>query len=191
VLLDGRDLRELDLAYVRDQVALVLQEPLLLQGSVWENIAYGRFGAGRTEAVEAARKVGIDDLIEALPQGYDTPVGERGVGLSGGQRQCVSIARAMLRDAPIVLLDEPTSHLDTFAERRVTSALRRLTSGRTTLVIAHRLATIVDADRVVVVAGGRIVESGTHEVLLRRDGAYAAMWRADGSGAVRHIGGLP
>lgn len=191
VLLDGLDLRELDLAYVRDQVALVLQEPLLLQGSLWENIAYGRIGAGRAEAVEAARKVGIDDLIEALPQGYDTPVGERGVRLSGGQRQCVSIARAMLRDAPIVLLDEPTSHLDTFAERRVTSALRRLTSGRTTLIIAHRLATIADADRVVVVAGGRIVESGTHEVLLRRDGAYAAMWRADGSSAVRHIGGLP
>ena len=190
VLLDGHDLRELDLNYVRDQVALVLQEPLLLQGSVWENIAYGRAGAGRAEAVEAARRVGIADMFEALPQGYDTEVGERGAGLSGGQRQCVSIARAMLRDAPVVLLDEPTSHLDTFAERRVTAALRRLTEGRTTLVIAHRLATIADADQVVVLAAGCIVESGPHDALLGRNGAYADLWRADATEDVRRRGAV-
>lgn len=179
VLLDGHDLRDLDLDYLRAQVALVLQEPLLLQGSLWENIAYGRDGAGRAEAVAAARSVGIDDMIEALPQGYDTLIGERGAGLSGGQRQCVSIARAMLRDAPVILLDEPTSALDAFAERRVTAALARLTEGRTTLIIAHRLATIVGADVIVVLDGGRIVETGRHAALLARQGAYAALWRDD------------
>ncbi|AOU97692.1 ABC transporter permease [Acidihalobacter yilgarnensis] len=179
VLLDGHDLRELDLDYLRDQVALVLQEPLLLQGSVWENIAYGRDGAGRADAIEAACAVGIDDMIALLPHGYDTAVGERGAGLSGGQRQCVSIARAMLRDAPVVLLDEPTSALDAFAERRVTAALHRLTRGRTTLIIAHRLATIAKSDVIVVLDGGRIVETGQHEALLRRNGAYAALWRDD------------
>lgn len=179
VLLDGHDLRDLDLDYLRDQIALVLQEPLLLQGSVWENIAYGREGATRDDAMAAARAAGIDDMIRSLPQGFDTPVGERGAGLSGGQRQCVSIARAMLRDAPVVLLDEPTSALDAFAERRVTAALQRLTQGRTTLIIAHRLATIADADVIVVLDGGRIVERGRHAELLQQNGAYAALWRDD------------
>ena len=179
VLLDGHDLRDLNLDYVRDQVALVLQEPLLLQGTLWENIAYGHVGANRGMAIAAARAVGIDDLIQSLPENYDTPIGERGAGLSGGQRQCVAIARAMLRDAPIVILDEPTSQLDAFAERRVTTALRRLTTGRTTLIIAHRLATIADADVIVVLDHGRIVETGRHETLLHDNGAYAALWRDD------------
>ncbi len=179
VLLDGHDLRDLNLDYVRDQVALVLQEPLLLQGTLWENIAYGRVGANRGMAIAAARAVGIDDLIKSLPESYDTPIGERGAGLSGGQRQCVAIARAMLRDAPIVILDEPTSQLDAFAERRVTTALRRLTTGRTTLIIAHRLATIADADVIVVLDHGRIVETGRHETLLHDNGVYAALWCDD------------
>lgn len=176
ILLDGYELRQLDLEYLRSQVALVLQEPLLLQGSVWENIAYGCEGAMRSEAIAAAQAVGIDDLIMALPLGYESPVGERGAKLSGGQRQCISIARAMLRDAPIVLLDEPTSSLDPFAERRISKALSKLTEGRTTLIIAHRLATIAKADVIIVLDSGCIVEQGSHETLIRQGGTYAALW---------------
>ncbi|MBF6595458.1 MAG: ABC transporter ATP-binding protein [Thermaceae bacterium] len=178
VLLDGRDLRDLQLTFVRDQVALVLQEPLLFRGTLWENIAYGRAGAGYAEAVAAAKAVGIHELIQGLPDGYNTPVGERGVGLSGGQRQYVSIARAMLRNSPIVILDEPTSGLDALSERYVLGALKRLTKGRTTLVIAHRLATIAEADGIVVLDQGRIVQAGTHGQLLGQGGRYAELWHS-------------
>jgi len=176
VLLDGHDLRHLSLAFIRSRVALVLQEALLFHGTIWENMAYGRTGARREDAIAAAREAGIHDLIEGLPDGYDTLVGERGATLSGGQRQGISIARAMLRNAPIVILDEPTTGLDAFSERRVMEALRRLTSGRTTLIIAHRLAAVTGADAILVLDQGHIVQMGTHEQLLDRGGRYFDLW---------------
>ena len=178
VMLDGHDLRELSLSFVRSQVALVLQEALVFSGAIWENIAYGLAGAGRDEAIAAAQAVGIHELIEGLPDGYDTVVGERGATLSGGQRQCISIARAMLRNAPIVILDEPTSGLDAFTERIVMEALRRLTNGRTTLIIAHRLATVSGADAILVLDQGRVVQMGTHEQLLAQSGRYFDLWNS-------------
>lgn len=184
VLLDGHALRELSLASVRDQVAMVLQEALVFHGTVWENIAYGRAGAQRADAIAAARAAGIADIIEGMPDGYETLVGERGAMLSGGQRQCVSIARAMLRNAPIVILDEPTTGIDAASERRILDALGRLTAGRTTLIIAHRLATIVGADRIVVLDRGSVVESGTHRELLTRRGRYFDFWTCSGGAAV-------
>lgn len=182
VLLDGHDLRGLSLASVRAQVALVLQEALVFHGTVWENIAYGRAGATRVDAIAAARAAGIDDIIESMPDGYDTLVGERGAMLSGGQRQCVSIARAMLRNARIVILDEPTTGIDPSSERRILDALGRLTSGRTTLIIAHRLASVVGADLIVVLDRGSIVESGRHGQLLARRGRYFDLWSCGGGG---------
>ena len=176
VRLDDIDLRELPLGFVRRQVAWVLQDVLIFSGPLWENIAYGHAGAGRDEAIRAAETLGIDTIIQNLPRGYDTIVGERGASLSGGQRQCVAIARALLRDAPIVILDEPTSGLDALTERVIMRALARLTAGRTTLVIAHRLQTIRASDRILVLHDGRIVESGTHEALLLLHGRYHDMW---------------
>ena len=184
VLLDGHDLRSLSLGFVRRQVALVLQEALVFAGTVWENIAYGLDGAGRTDAIAAARAVGIHELIEALPERYDTFVGERGAMLSGGQRQCVSIARAMLRNAPIVILDEPTSSLDAQTEGLVLEALRRLGRGRTTLIIAHRLATVRGADLIVVLDEGRIVQTGTHAQLVAMRGRYLELWSSGVGGAL-------
>jgi ATP-binding cassette subfamily B protein/subfamily B ATP-binding cassette protein MsbA len=176
ILLDGQDLRNMPLAFVRNQVALVPQEVLVFHGSVWENIAYGRPGAGREDAIAAARAAGIDDRIARFPNGYDTVVGERGMTLSGGQRQCLSIARAMLRNAPIVILDEPTTGLDAGTESLVAEALRRLTRNRTTFVIAHRLATVTSADRILVLERGRIVQTGSHNQLLRETGRYRELW---------------
>ncbi len=178
LLLDGRELRTLPLAFVRDQVALVLQDALLFGGAVWENIAYGRPGATRDDAIAASRAVGVHDVIESLRDGYDTEIGERGATLSGGQRQCIAIARAMLRDARIVLLDEPTSGLDAINERRVMDAIRHLTEHRTTLIIAHRLSTVREADRILVVDRGQIVEAGPHDFLFSKGGIYASLFAA-------------
>jgi ABC-type multidrug transport system fused ATPase/permease subunit len=176
ILLDGTDIETLDLAWLRKQIALVLQEPIIFSGSLAENVAYGRPGANRAAIIEASRAAGLHDFIAELPDGYDTEVGERGVRLSGGQRQRLSIARAFLKDAPILILDEPTSNLDATTEQAIFQSLDRLAKGRTSLVISHRLTTAQRADRIVVVAEGRVVEQGTHAALLAAGGAYARLY---------------
>jgi ABC-type multidrug transport system fused ATPase/permease subunit len=177
VRLDGTDLRETVLADVRDNVAVVLQETLVLHGTVRENIAYGRPDATDAEIVAAARAADADEFIQLLPEGYDTVVGQRGRTLSGGQRQRLAIARAMIRDAPVLLLDEPTTGLDAESGHRIMAPLRRLMAGRTTVVISHNLLTVRDATRIVVLDHGRVVESGTHDDLFLRDGTYARLHR--------------
>ncbi len=176
VLLDGRDLRELTLESVRAQMGIVTQESILFNDTIFANIAFNSPGA-TAEAVEAAARVAnAHEFIERQPQGYQTTIGDRGARLSGGQRQRLAIARAILRNPPILILDEATSALDTESERLVQDALTRLMRGRTTLVIAHRLSTIRHADEIVVLIGGRIVERGTHEALLRNPkGAYTRL----------------
>ena len=177
VLLDGHDLRDLSLRSLRENVAVVLQETLLFDGTVRENIAYGRSGASEREIVEAAKAADAHGFIMALPEGYDTRVGQRGRSLSGGQRQRVAIARAMVRDAPLLILDEPTSGLDSAAAERILEPLRRLMSGRTTIIISHDLQTVREASQIVVLDGGRVVERGTHADLLDRGGLYARLAR--------------
>jgi ATP-binding cassette, subfamily B, bacterial len=175
VLLDGHDLRELKIADIRKSVSLVLQESFLFPFSIAENIAYGRPGATRDEIEDAARAANAHAFISALPDGYDTVVGERGATLSGGERQRVAIARALLKDAPVLILDEPTSALDAETEHLLLEALERLMAGRTTLIIAHRLSTIRNADQILVLEHGRILEHGTHQQLLDHHGTYARM----------------
>ena len=182
ITLDGVDLRDATLASLRAQLAVVTQETVLFNDTVRANIAYGRPDLAQAEVERAARMAQAHDFIAALPQGYDTPVGERGVLLSGGQRQRLAIARAFLKDAPILILDEATSALDAESEREVQRALERLMeleggTHRTTLVIAHRLSTIRNADRIVVLVGGQVIETGRHEELLDRQGEYARLWK--------------
>jgi ATP-binding cassette subfamily B protein len=156
-------------------MALVTQETFLFDDTIAENIRLGRPGATRAEIEDAALRANAHDFVTGLPQGYDSPVGEGGAQLSGGQRQRIAIARAMLRDAPILLLDEATSALDAESEARVQQALERLMQGRTTLVIAHRLATIRRADRIAVLDKGRLAEEGTHDYLVGQNGLYARL----------------
>ena len=175
VTLDGHDVRGVQLTSLRQQVALVLQEPFLFPLTVAENIAYGRPEATREQIERAARAANAEDFIKGLADGYETVVGERGARLSGGERQRLAIARALLKDAPVLILDEPTSALDAEAEKSVLEALERLMAGRTTLIIAHRLSTIRRADRIVVIEGGRVAQEGTHTELLAQHGLYSRL----------------
>jgi ATP-binding cassette subfamily B protein len=173
--LDGHDLRALTLRSLRENVALVLQDPIVFGASIRENIGYGRPDATAEDVERAARAANAHEFVVALPDGYDTVVGERGVTLSGGQRQRLSIARAFVKDAPVLILDEPTSALDAENERAILDALARLMKGRTTLIIAHRLSTVRHADRIVVLQDGAVVEQGTHGELLGRHQVYARL----------------
>ncbi|MDX5328562.1 MAG: ATP-binding cassette domain-containing protein, partial [Marinobacter sp.] len=172
ILIDGVDTSDLSLDALRRCFALVPQNPALFHGTVADNIRYARPGAEQSEVEQAARIAHADEFIQALPQGYDTPLGDAGLGLSGGQKQRLAIARALLADAPILLLDEATSALDAQSEHLIQQAMPALTAGRTTLVIAHRLATVRDADRIAVLEQGRLLAVGSHDELMRDNELY-------------------
>jgi len=182
VTIDGADIRDVTLASLRQQIAIVLQEPFLLPLSVADNISYGRPSATRDEIVAAATAACADGFICQLPQVYDTVIAERGASLSGGERQRLAIARALLKDAPILILDEPTSALDARTEAELLIALRRLMDRRTTFVIAHRLSTIRDADRIAVLERGRVVELGSHDELIEQGGVYHRLYYSQFAG---------
>ncbi|KYC37139.1 multidrug ABC transporter ATP-binding protein [Scytonema hofmannii PCC 7110] len=186
VLFDGVDIRSVQLKSLRSQISLVLQEPFLLPLTIAENIAYGRSSASREAIVAAAQAANADNFIQRLPQGYDTVIGERGATLSGGEKQRLAIARALLKDAPVLILDEPTSALDAQTEFLLLEALERLMAGRTTFIIAHRLSTVQRADRIVVLEQGRVVESGTHQALLNARGLYYRLHQIQSSRVTIH-----
>ncbi|MCB1990502.1 MAG: ATP-binding cassette domain-containing protein, partial [Geminicoccaceae bacterium] len=177
VLVGGHDVRDLTQASLGRHIAMVLQEPFLFTGTVLENIAYATPGATRDAVEAAARAVGAHDFIMALPEGYDTPLEQQGGNLSVGQRQLISFARALVADASILILDEATANVDSYTERLIQQALVRLLEGRTALVIAHRLATIRHADRIVVLRDGQVIETGSHAELMQENGLYARLYR--------------
>ena len=175
VLIDGVDVRRYRVRSLREHIAIVLQDPVLFSGTIADNLRYGRLDATPQEIEAAARAAHAHEFISRLPKGYDTEIAEAGGGLSGGERQRLSVARAILKNAPILILDEPTSSLDSISEEIVFAALRRLRAGRTTIVIAHRLSTVRDADRILVLDGGQIAAQGRHEELLKSSQLYRRM----------------
>ncbi|HTD56992.1 MAG TPA: ABC transporter ATP-binding protein [Silvibacterium sp.] len=177
IKVDGKDVTDYKLSALRHQIGYVLQETVLFHGTILENIAFGRPDATRDEIVAAAKLANADDFISRMPDGYDTTVGERGSTLSGGQRQRIGIARVMIRNSPILILDEPTAALDSESEKLVIDALERLMKGRTVITIAHRLSTIRDADRIIVISNGIVAENGDHEELIALNGIYAGLYR--------------
>ena len=182
ILIDGQDIRHVSQDSLREKIAVVPQETALFNRSILENIRYGRPEASDEEVFEAARHAFCDGFIRALPEGYQTLVGERGVMLSGGQRQRLGIARAFLKDAPILILDEATSALDTQSEAEIQDALNQLIQGRTVVAVAHRLSTLANFERIVVLRGGRIIEDGNPRELRLRGGEFEAMWRMQAEG---------
>jgi len=176
IRIDGQDVRKFKQKSVREQISFVLQESLLFRAPVWQNIAYGKPEATREEIIRAAKLAHADEFITAMPEGYDTMIGERGVTLSGGQRQRITIARAVIRNAPILILDEPSAGLDAESEKLVFDALGHLMEGRTSIVIAHRLATVLRADVIFVIEAGQVVEQGTHQELLENGGLYSRLY---------------
>jgi ABC-type multidrug transport system fused ATPase/permease subunit len=189
VLIDGTDVATYKLAGLRAQVGFVLQETVLFRGTIRENIAYGRPGATDDEIVAAAKLANADEFISRMPHGYDSVVGERGDTLSGGQRQRIGIARAVIRNSPIMILDEPTAALDTESERLVIEGLQRLMKGRTVIMIAHRLSTIRDADKIIVLKDGVVAEEGSNDELVARGGVYAELHRIQYETAPAHAAG--
>jgi ABC-type multidrug transport system fused ATPase/permease subunit len=177
VRIDGQDVRDYKVKSLRDKIGYVLQDTVLFRGTILENIAFGRPSATKEEIIAAAKLANADEFISHMPQGYDTMVGERGSTLSGGQRQRIGIARVMVRNSPILLLDEPTAALDSESEKLVIDALQRLMEGRTVIAIAHRLSTIRDANQIIVITGGVVAENGTHDELMAHNGLYAALHR--------------
>ena len=178
ILLDGRDIRTLKRDSLRAQFTMVLQDTWLFEGTIYDNIAYGRPDATREEVIAAAKAAHIHDMILSMPQGYETPVTSAGASISKGQKQLLTIARAMLMNSSMLILDEATSNVDTRTEKLIQEAMLQLMKGRTCFVIAHRLSTITGADRILVMDKGRLVESGTHQELLRLGGHYAGMYQA-------------
>jgi ATP-binding cassette subfamily B protein len=178
VRIDGHDLHSMTQDSLHRQVGLIPQDPTLFHRTLRENIRYGRAGATDAEVEQAARRAHAHDFIAAMPEGYDSMVGERGVKLSGGQRQRIAIARVMLKDAPVLVLDEATASLDSLTEQSIQADLDEAMLNKTVVVIAHRLSTVVHLDRILVFSRGQVVEDGNHESLLARGGAYAALWRA-------------
>jgi ABC-type multidrug transport system fused ATPase/permease subunit len=178
ILIDGTDVRHYTLEGIRRQIGFVLQDTVLFPGTVRDNIAYGRPGATEAQIIAGSKLANADEFIVRMPYGYDTPVGERGLTLSGGQRQRIGIARALIRNAPILILDEPTAALDTESEKMVMEGLDRLMKGRTVMTITHRLNTIRHADTIIVLHDGIVAEQGTHDELLALGGIYAGLHRA-------------
>ncbi len=176
ITIDGQDIRDVTQASLRAAIGIVPQDTVLFNDTIFYNIAYGRPGAPKQDIERAARLAHIHDFVAGLPDGYGTLVGERGLKLSGGEKQRVAIARTILKDPKILLFDEATSALDSHTEKEIQAAMREVSQNRTTLVIAHRLSTVVDADEIIVVERGGIIERGTHAALLAQGGAYAAMW---------------